>query len=418
MKKILIFVSIFLFFPLKTLLSLTPQDYAKYFKIDIDAPLPTFTELSNKYANPKDIYDKKYDYGWNISEIFDEIFRIQIAANGQREKRIPFANEEVLLNMLQNVPKEIYPYIGPYIHTVPGIPEKILNLPGIKETKNKFPERIAPQLADIPDLEFLSPSLYFILMPEAWPQNLPRIEYPNMYPSYPQVHYDEDFYKKIKKLVPVEKFFADKGKAPKVTRSDFRTLDSTQTSLLTAADVKAFAETLDEVQEFGKKDNNFLNTFNAGIFLDMYEVENGTGIKNNNQIKDQVNPCQRLVQKIKILGKDKENEFLTIVGKKGFTLNTWAYTCDKTIKAYRVSKVSREVLKELNAFAKGLYLPDLNVYNMQTQGFQMSTIQAILEMYKAPMSDVIEVKKNRKLLTEKFKKMKYMLISSPIAVHY
>ena len=55
---------------------------------------------------------------------------------------------------------------------------------------------------------------------------------------------------------------------------------------------------------------------------------------------------------------------------------------------------------------------------MQSQAFQMSTIQGILEMYKAPMSDVIEVKKNRKILDEKFKKMKYLLVSSPIAVHY
>lgn len=418
MKRSLIILSLFGLFLSTSAWALAPQDYAKYFKIDLDAPLPSFEELSQKYANPNDFYDRKYDYGWNISEIFDEIFRIRITANGKREKRIPFEQEELLLNMLNNVPKEIYPYIGPYMHTVPGIPEKILNLPGIKETKNKFPERIAPQLADIPDLEFLSPSLYFILMPEAWPQNLPRREIPNMYPSYPKVEYDKEFYQKIKKLVPVEKFLPGNEKSKKVTRSDFRTLAPTPTSLLTAADVKAFADTLDEVREFGNRDGNFLNTYNAGMFLDMYEVENGSGILNNNQIKDQVNPCQRLIQKIKILGKDKENEFQTIVGKKGFTLNTWAYTCDKTIKAYRVSKVNRAALKELNAFAKGLYLPEIRAYNMQSQNFQMSTIQGILEMYKAPMSDVLEVRKNRKLLDEKFKKMKFLLVSSPIAVHY
>lgn len=418
MKKRLILVGIFSLFQIGISWALSPQDYAKYFKINMDETLPTFNELAEKYANQNDFYNRKYDYSWNISEIFDEIFRIRIAANGTREKRIPFEDEEALLNMLQNVPKEIYPYIGPYMHTVPGMPEKILNLPGIKETKNKFPERIAPQLEHIPDLEFLSPSLYFILMPEAWPQNLPRREIPNMYPSYPKVVYDKEFYEKIKKLVPVENFFSEKEKNKKVTRSDFRTLDPTQTSLLTSADVKAFAETLDDVQAFGSRDDNFLNTYNAGILLDMYEVENGTGIKNNNQIKDQVNPCQRLVQKIRILGKDKENEFLTIVGKKGFTLNSWAYTCDKTIKAYRISKVNRSVLKELNAFAKGLYLPEIRAYNMQSQGFQMSTIQGILEMYKAPMNDVMEVRKNRKILDDKFKKMKYLLVSSPIAVHY
>ena len=62
--------------------------------------------------------------------------------------------------MIQSLPKQYYPYIGPYLHTVPNMSPKILNLPGIKETKNQFPERIAPQLKDIPNLEFLSPYLY------------------------------------------------------------------------------------------------------------------------------------------------------------------------------------------------------------------------------------------------------------------
>ena len=398
--------------------ALKPQDYKKYFQVDLDENLPTMEELTEKYANEKDIYDRKYDYGWNISEVFDEIFRIRITANGQREKRIPFEEEELLLNMLQSIPKEYYQYIGPYMHTVPGIPEKILNLPGIKETKNKFPERIAPQLADMPDLEFLSPSLYFILMPESWPQNHPRREMPNLYPSYPKVVYDKEFYQKIKKIVPIENYLPGAKAKKKITRSDFRTMNPTPTSLLTSADVQAFVDTLDDVAAFGEKDNNFLDTFNAGIFFDMYEVENGKGIANNNQIKDQVNPCQRLVQKIKILGKQKENEFLQIVGKKGFTLKGWAYTCDKTIKAYRLSKINRAVLKELNAYAKGLYLPEIKNFSFQNQHFQLSTIQGVLEMYKAPMSDVLEVRKNRKQLDEKFKKMKFLLVSSPIAVHY
>ena len=66
-----------------------------------------------------------------------------------------------MLEQLKNTPKEYYPYIGPYLHTIPGISEKVLNLPGIKETKTGFRKRIAPQLADIENLEFMSPALYF-----------------------------------------------------------------------------------------------------------------------------------------------------------------------------------------------------------------------------------------------------------------
>lgn len=394
-----------------------PQEYAKYFKIDLDAPLPTLEELNEKYVKPNVLYDYKYDYGWNIEEIFDEAFRLTITDNGKREKRMPFENEEALLSMLKNMPKEIYPYIGPYLHTVPGISEKVLNLPGIKETKNKFPSRIAPQLKDIPDLEFLSPALYFVLMPEAWPQNLKMTETPNFYPSYPQVQYDAKFYQKLKKLVPPEKYMFGAKKSDKVTRSDFRTLHPTQTSLLTAADVKAFADTLDAVYEFGKKDNNYLDTFNVGLLLDKYEQDNGNGLLYN-QIKDMVNPCQRLVQKLRILGKNKENEFTKLIGGKGFTLNEWAYTCDKTIKAYRVSRLTRNTLAELKSFEKGLYNTVVRRYDLRNQGFQFSTMQGLLEMYKAPMSDVLEVKKNRKLLREKFLKMDNMLVSSPIVNHY
>ena len=418
MKKLLLLFLFFFLFDLSAAKALLPQDYAKYFEIDLDKSLPTMEQLTQKYANLKDFYDYKYDYSWNISEVFDEIFKIRITATGNREKRISSAQEKMLLEMLNAVPKEIYPYIGPYMHTIPGMPEKILNMPGIKETKNKFPQRIAPQLADVPDLEFLSPSLYFILMPEAWPDNNPQREKFYTYKTYPEVAYDKEFYQKIRKLVPPEQFFQSKDEPKKVSRSDFRTLHPTKTSLLTAADVKAFAQSLDDVQAFGQKDNNVLDTFNAGVFLDMYETENGEGIANNNQIKDQVNPCQRLVQKIKILGKNKENQFREIVGKYGFDLDTWAYTCDKTIKAYRVGNINRNVLSSLKAYMSGVYMPEIRAYSPFHQNFQLSTIQGILEMYKAPLSDVLEVKKNRSLLREKFKKMNDMLVSSPIALHY
>ena len=395
----------------------SPQDFAKYFKIDLEEPLPTLEELNEKYVKPAVMYDYKYDYGWNIEEIFNETFRLKITDNGNRERRLPERNEEALISMLNNVPKEIFPYIGPYLHTVPGIPEKILNMPGIKETKNKFPTRIAPQLKDIPDLEFLSPALYFILMPEAWPENLPVTEIPNPYPSYPQVKFNADFYEKLKKLVPPEQFIPGAKKSDKVTRSDFRTVHPTQTSLLTSADVKAFAETLDDIHDFAQKDNNYLDTYNVGLLLDEYEKAHGKGILYN-QMKDMVNPCQRLVQKLRILGKDKENEFTAIVGKKGFTLNEWAYTCDKTIKAYRVSKVNRDTLAELKAYEKGYYNQYVRRYDFRNQGFQFSAMQGILEMYKAPMNDVLEVKKNRSLLQEKFIKMDEMIVSSPIIKHY
>lgn len=42
---------------------------------------------------------------------------------------------------------------------------------GDQRDQNRFPKRIAPQLADIENLEFMSPALYFVLMPELWKDN-------------------------------------------------------------------------------------------------------------------------------------------------------------------------------------------------------------------------------------------------------
>lgn len=389
------------------------QNYAKYFDIDLDAPLPTLQELQDKYVRPELLYDKRYDYGWNIGEVFDEVFKVTIKNRGSSEKRLKIEEEEALLDMLNSIPKEMYEYIGPYLHIAPGIPDKILNMPGIKETKNKFPSRIAPQLADIEDLEFVSPALYFILMPEVWPQKMEMLEIPKTYKSNPRVTHNPKFYEAIKKLVPPENFMPDAETKSKITRSDFRTLHPDKYSLLTSADVKSFADSLDEVDAFAKRDNNMLDLYNIGLMLDKYEREHGTGLMVN-EVKDMANPCQRLVQKLKIAGKLKESEFTAIIGKYGFTLNEWAYTCDKTIKAYRVSGVSLSTIESINAYKNGIYNKDVMAFNQKIAGSQFSVMQSIIEMYKAPMSDVWEAKKNRELLRNKFLKMDKMLVSSPI----
>lgn len=62
-------------------------------------------------------------------------------------------------------------------------------------------------------------------------------------------------------------------------------------------------------------------------------------------LKDLVHPCQRLVQKIRMQG--MEGEFAKIVAGEGFNPEEWAYTCDKTIKAYRVLRMSSPELLTL-----------------------------------------------------------------------
>ncbi len=390
-----------------------PQDYADYFKIDLDQPLPKYEELQQKYLIENSNYNRRYDYHWDIGTVFDRIFRETINMYGSSEKRIKHMHEDDLLEMLSLMPPEYYQYIGPYLHTVPNMPEKVLNMPGIKETKNKFPTRIAAHLQDIEDLEFLSPYLYFLLMPEAWPDNNDYMERPRPRAASPKIEYDDKFYAKIKNIVPADEFLPGAEKNTKVSDSDLRTINPTPDSPLTSADIKAFARTLDKMDKFSGDLETMVKVYGAGTFLDLWEQENGNSIPVN-ALKDVVNPCQRLIQKLRIAGVDRD--FLTEIGGEGFNLKTWAYTCDKTIKAYRMGQLSSGMLSSIKAYKRGVYNAYIESMGDRKAEMQFSAMQSVLEMYRAPLNDILEVRKNRPLLREKFNKIKYRILGEPVSV--
>lgn len=84
----------------------------------------------------------------------------------------------------------------------------------------------------------------------------------------------------------------------------------------------------------------------------MWEKENGRGPQVS-LLKDLVNPCQRLVQKVRYAG--LEREFSRIVNTEGFDAEGWAYTCDKAVKAYRVSMLTRSVVAGILMYRQGVY---------------------------------------------------------------
>ena len=109
----------------------------------------------------------------NISDrslvLLDEIGRGTSTYDGIS---IAWAIAEFLHNHAQHRPKTLFATHYHELNELEKNVEGICNFHiSIKETKNKFPTRIAPQLADIEDLEFLSPYLYYLLMPEMWPEN-------------------------------------------------------------------------------------------------------------------------------------------------------------------------------------------------------------------------------------------------------
>ena len=121
--------------------AISPADYADRFKIDLEASLPKIEDLRIQFA-PAPVYDRKYKYYWSIGDKFDKEFAQTIRKYGTREKRLKWQGEDEYYEMIKSMPPQMYEYIGPYLHTVPGIPEKVLNMPGIKETKNFLAESL------------------------------------------------------------------------------------------------------------------------------------------------------------------------------------------------------------------------------------------------------------------------------------
>lgn len=387
------------------------QSFSKYYQVDLDAPIPDLKKLSEEYDEAAELFNPRYLLSWDMGPVFDRIWSATITAYGTSEKRIKSADEDYLYEMIQMLPKEYYPYIGPTLHTTRGISEKILNMPGIKETKNKFPERIAPQLQGIEDLEFLSPYMYILLMPEMWPENNKNIEKPRPRPAkIPQVKYNPEFYAELLKQIPEEGFGGASRTDNKAGFDKLRTIKITATSPLTGADVKAFANTLVNIKSFAGTDN-MLKLIHAGQLMDYWEEKNGTAL-NINSLKDAVNPCQRLALKVKWAG--LETEFAKVYSSEGFDLKGWAYTCDKTIKAYRIARISSGKLASIRAYREGVYDAYVQSMKPQWRDNQFATMQSIIEMYKASRDDVFTVLKHETELKEKITPLGGMLANMPI----
>lgn len=389
-------------------------NYVNLFDIDLDEEIPSLDELKKKYDLNRKLFDTRYDYHWSIGNIFDQVFRFKITSHGSTDKRVIHENEEIITKLLKTIPEEHYQYVGPYLHSVPNMPPKILNMPGIKETKNKFPTRIAKELEGIEDLEFVSPYMYLLLMPEVWPGYYSTDERrPLGKVTKVTAEFDPKFFENLKKLVPEENYVpgADvKGDF----ESTLRTINPTKTSPITAADVKAFANTIPDVKAWGNEGYRILEIVRAGDYLEAWEADQGKALPMKT-LKATVNPCQRLVQKIRLAG--MEGEFFEVVSRQGFTVNGWAYTCDKTIKAYRVATIPLSMIEPVMKYQKAIYDNVSNLVDDSEAQVQYAVMQSIAEMYRAPMKDVLEVRKEKPDLYKAFLITQDSLIDSPLVFY-
>jgi hypothetical protein len=389
---------------------LSPDVYT----VDLDAPVPDLEPLEREVDALTNRYNPDYEFTWNMGPEFRASMSSLITSFGGTERRLHAPDEDALYETIKALPKEYYPYIGPQLHASIGISEKIRNMPGIKETKNTFPKVIAPQLEGIEELEFLPPQMYFLLMPQMWPSDVKFVEHPQeTQPRQAALHAggsDPEFFARVFAKVPAEGFGGLRRDGQRPSADDLRTLSPTLSSPLTGADVRAFAATLPAVAAFSTLEN-VIAVNRAGLLLDYWEEKNGVPSAADD-LRDLVNPCQRLALKIRWAG--LETPFLKAVAPQAFDIKSWAYTCDKTIKAYRIARMPLAQLQALRAFKGRLLDAYLHTLNPKWREQQYRTMDAVVEMYNAPRADVLAAVKNEKLLTKNIVPLRRRLITEPI----
>ena len=397
------------------------SDYDKYFRVDMKMEIPDINEYIKKLDSKYTLYDKGYDSRFKMGNSFKKEFSQTIRTYGMSEGRIKNSYEDDLMELLNWLPKESYQYVGPMLHQIPGMPEKILNMPGIKETKNKFPEDVAERMKGIENIEFMSPALYFLLMPEIWGEKKPetldrprpkRVKKPKITIELPDYLKEKaDIPTKVAERKPATA--VKKQKPTSIMDGKLRTLSPNLTSPLTTKDVAAFVNTIDSIMDFGMKDNmrNFSKLIIGESLLDIWEQEQGIALMQNS-LKDLVNPCQRLVLKTRFAG--LYDEFSAIVVKEGFSPEEWAYTCDKTVKAFRVLEANQSIAYAVRYHRKGYYDQYISQLPRKWREEMFATEAAIVKMYSVFKEDVDAVRPYHKELYEKFLKNKGMMLTAPI----
>lgn len=393
-------------------------NYLHRFDVKMDIDLSNLKHYIAKIRKEAQAYDKGYISRLDMGKKFKVEFSRTIKRYGMSENRIKSRYEDDLLEMINMLPKETYPYIGPMLHEVPGMSEKILNLPGIKETKNKFPDEIKENYQGIENIEFLSPALYVVLMPEFWKKKPTDWDKPKEIPAQlPKKNLKLPDYLQGKSNIPIkaEKKPANtsiKETTPNTRRME-RTLFPTLTSSLTTKDAEAFMNTLDDIVEWGNKNKakNLLAVVKAGLLLDYIEQQEGTSLIQNG-LKDIVNPCQRLVLKTRIAG--TYNDFGRVVASNGFSPEEWAYTCDKTLKALRVAEANHAVAYSVQFHRRGYYNKYIQMLPKKWQEAMYETEAAIIAMYAVLSENVEAVKPIKDNIRQKFNQIDGKLLSEPI----
>jgi len=390
------------------------KDYIHLYDVDLQEKIPYMWRVHEDFKKDTALYDRKYDYRWRIPTVFNSDFRQKIRTFGSVEKRFNNPDEDAILQDLKRMPKAFYPYIGPMLHNMRGLSGKILELPGIKETKNKFPDKIASRLQNIPDLEYVSPDLYIYLSPQFWGEDMNTLEFPKelqeQEENIPNIRINPEFIRHVQSKVNLSDFYP--GAKPKAPSLGLRHFVADKNTPLSGADVQAFLNTFDGLEKFSKTRDNELKLIMLDPIINYWDEKNGID-RQVSFLKGIVNPCQTIVRKVKWSG--LRTQFQDAIGSQAFGLDDWAYTCDKVMKAYRVLSMKQPHIVSINALRKGYPYTQLDKLELSEEERQRMRyfLEAALHLYDSTPNDVSVARPFYKQVTDKLLKIDYLYVGTP-----
>ena len=385
MKFLFIFLGVTLLFSNASAIS----NSAKY-DIEINEQIPDIEVLRRDNLNKNSEYDRHFSFRWNMPDEFDSSFKSFYQTLADDERHLASLTENQIFEMVRNMPKELYPYIGPHLHTLPQLSGRVLDIQGIKETKNQFPQQISADLQDIENIEYVSPYMYIYMVPQELLQSLDIREYPEFdvpeYHSLKKPNINPEFLKDVVNQTPLSDYADGKNRQK---NEGIRNYISNKNTPLSGADVQAFAATLSDLKEFNH--SNSLQLIKTNFLISEWEEKNGLP-KDFYFYKQMANPCHSIVRSIK--WSNKTLEFQKIIGKKGFGLEDWALTCDKTLKAYRRANISEAMAIMLYGLKTNQHLQYYKESGLKPDEMQIleNISGATVEMYRATQKDVETVK--------------------------
>jgi len=256
-------------------------------------------------------------------------------------------------------------------------------------------------------------------MPDLWKKKEPvDLDKPKeVHVKKPRVNAELPDFLKEKIGVPVKTASKQPASALKKAvpayKMNIRTVSPSLKTTLTYKDVEAFIATMDVLKKWADNDNykKYSVLIGGDALLNAWETEQGTALSQNG-LKDVVNPCQRIVLKTRFSG--LYDEFAGLVAQEGFTPEEWAYTCDRTIKAYRVADASLDLGYAIKFHRKGYFDHYIEKLPRRWKNEMYAVEEAIIKMYETTPEDVNAVKPYKEEILKEIIKNRGVFLTCPI----